>query len=154
MATADYLNVIDLSVSAHSLGAGRVRLQVSDQSPLTYGLRGYVDEAGQRHSNLGWGMYETESFSSIIGGPIFQAGEDVQVVASYDAVDHDPDDHYILQPEQFTGAAVATRRFGSGRVTVMGIRPGFRAHWTHSLKWLSNSIYLSAAGAQETIILT
>ena len=154
LATSEFLNVIDLSVSAHSLGAGRVRLSVSDRSPLTYGLRGYVDEAGQHHGGQCWGMYETESFSSIIGGPIFQAGSDVDVVASYHSVDYEPDDHYVLQPDQFAGVVVAARQYGNGQVTVMGIRPGFRAFWTHSIKLLSNSIFLSAAEHEQTIRLS
>ncbi len=153
LATADYLDLIDLSVSADSLGAGRVCLTLSDNSPLTYGLRGYYDEAGQFHRDQCWGMYETESFSSVVGGPIFQAGGDVDVVASFHSVDYDPDDFYVLQPEQFTGAAVATRQCGLGQVTVMGIRPGFRAIWTHSLKLISNSIYLSAAQPEQTVVL-
>ena len=35
----------------------------------------------------------------------------------------------------------------------MGIRPGFRAIWTHSLKLISNSVYLSAAESERTITL-
>ena len=115
LATADYLDLIDLTVSADSLGAGRVRLTMSGDSPLTCGLRGYHDEAGQFHENQCWGMYETESFSSVVGGPIFQAGGDADVVASYHSVDYDPDDFYVLQPEQFAGVAIATRQFGRGR---------------------------------------
>lgn len=153
LATSDYLNLISLSVSAHSLGAGRVRLALSKGSPVTYGLRGYHDEAGHFRADQCWGMYETESFSSIIGGPIFQAEEEADVVASFASVDYDPADFYILQPEQFSGAAVATRQVGQGQVTVMGIRPGFRAIWTHSLKLLSNCIFLSAAEQEQTIRL-
>lgn len=153
LATSDYLDLIDLSVSADSLGAGRVRLTLSGDSPLTYGLSGYYDEAGQFLQDRCWGMYETESFSSVVGGPIFQAGSDVDVVASYHSVDYDPDDFYVLQPEQFSGAAIATRQCGLGQVTVMGIRPGFRAIWTHSLKLIANSIYLSAAEPERTVVL-
>lgn len=153
LATSDYLDLIDLSVSADSLGAGRARLTLSADSPLTFGLRGYYDEAGQYHQDQCWGMYETESFSSVVGGPIFQAGGDVDVVASFHSVDYDPDDFYVLQPEQFAGAAIAARQCGLGQVTVMGIRPGFRAIWTHSLKLISNSIYLSAAQPEQTVVL-
>lgn len=96
-------------------------------------------------------MFYTESLVGEVGGPIFKTADpDVEIVARYQGVDYDPDDHFVVQPQRFDasegGVAVATAPFGSGRATIIGIRPGFRAYWTHSNKFISNAIF-AACGA-------
>jgi hypothetical protein len=102
-------------------------------------------------------MYETESFSSVTGGPIFKAGAGVEVVASYHSADHDPDDYFIIQPQLFAreeqGVAVAFRPLEKGSVSIIGVRPGFRAIWTHSFKLISNAIFAAVSGDSQKITL-
>ena len=158
LATEEYAGLIELTVSHHSLGSGRVVLQIEDHNnPLVYGLNGYTSEDGNWHHGRFLAMYETESFSSVTGGPIFKAGAGVEVVASYHSADHDPDDYFIIQPQLFAreeqGVAVAFRPLEKGSVSIIGVRPGFRAIWTHSFKLISNAIFAAVSGDSQKITL-
>ena len=151
LATPEYADLIKLEMAYHSLGSARVILNLSE-SPLTHGLRGYYDEDGIWQEDLCPAMFYTESLVGEVGGPIFKtAAPDVQIVARYHTVDHEPDDHFVVHPERFDasegGVAVATATFGAGRSTAIGIRPGFRAYWIHTNKFITNAIFV-AAGAE------
>lgn len=151
LATPDYADLINLELAYHSLGSARVILKLND-SALAHGLRGYRREDGVWQEDLCPSMFYTESLVGEVGGPIFKTTDpDVEIVARYHDIDYDPADHFVVQPERFAaaegGLAVATAAFGSGRATVIGVRPGFRAYWTHSNKFLSNAIF-ATAGAE------
>jgi glutamine amidotransferase-like uncharacterized protein len=159
LATKDYAGMIDLSILHSSLGSGRVVLRVdAADSPVAYGFDGYEDEAGAWQAGKFFAFYYTESLASKVGGPIFTAGEGVTPVAYYHRLDHDPTTHYVLYPERFDeaqkGVAVATARYGEGSVTVMGIRPGFRALWTNTLRLITNAIFQQVAKPAQTITLS
>jgi glutamine amidotransferase-like uncharacterized protein len=146
LATADFAGLIDLSILHSSLGSGRVILRLdAPGSPVAYGFDGYTDESGARQAGKFYAFYYTESLASKVGGPIFTAGKSVTPVAYYHRLDNDPTTHYVLYPERFDesqkGVAIATARFGEGNVTVMGIRPGFRALWTNTLRLITNAIF-------------
>lgn len=148
LATPDYADLINLDLAYHSLGSARVILKLSD-SALTHGLRGYRREDGIWQADLCPAMFYTESLVGEVGGPIFKTTDpDVEIAARFHGVDYDPDDHFVVQPERFAsaegGVAVATATYDSGRATVIGVRPGFRAYWTHSNKFLSNAIFATA----------
>lgn len=151
LATPEYADLINLDLAYHSLGSARVILNLSD-SPLAYGLRGYRREDGAWQPDLCPAMFYTESLVGEVGGPIFKTSDpDVEIVARFHYIEFDPDDHFVVQPERFAasegGVAVASAAYDSGRATVIGVRPGFRAYWTHSNKLLSNAIF-AAAGAE------
>jgi hypothetical protein len=159
LATADYAGLIDLSILHSSLGSGRVILRVdATDSPLAYGYEGYADESGAWQADKFYAFYYTESLASKVGGPIFKAGEGVTPVAYYHKLDHEPGTHFVLYPERFDesqqGVAVATARYGAGAVTVMGIRPGFRALWKNTLRLVTNAIFEQAAEPARTISLS
>ena len=150
LATPEYADLIQLDLAYHSLGSARVILSMTDSS-LADGLRGYRGEDGDWQADLCPAMYFTESLVGEQGGPIFRVRDpDVEVVARYQRVEHEPADHYVVQPERFEaaegGIAVATSNYGRGRATVIGVRPGFRGYWTHTNKLISNAIF-AAAGA-------
>lgn len=151
LATPEYADLIKLDFAYHSLGSARVILKLS-ASPLTHGLRGYHDEDGVWQKDLCPAMFYTESLVGEVGGPIFKtADSEVEVVALYHTVEHEPEDHYVVQAKRFDaseeGVAVASGAFGQGQATAIGVRPGFRAYWTHSNKFVTNAIFV-AAGAR------
>lgn len=158
LATREYAGIADLTAAYHSLGSGRVILKVSDSaSPLMYGLPGSYAENGEWQPDLFAAMYYTESLAGAVGGPIFKTGGSAQPIACYHRVDEDPKTHYIIHPELFDekvqGVAIAFQKYGNGNVTVTGIRPGFRAMWTHTYKLISNAIFYQTAGAAKSVTL-
>ena len=160
LATAPYAGLIDLTVTHHSLGSARVGLRIDDPTdPLTYGLDGSTTEDGTQQAHQFAAQYQTESLTSGTGGPIFAARPETTIVARYDHADYDPTMHILLHAEHFDrtagGVAVASQAFGSGRATVIGVRPGFRAIWQHSFKLITNALFRQASsGTPETVTLT
>lgn len=159
LATADYAGMIDLTILHSSLGSGRAILRVdATDSPIAYGFEGYSDESGAWQENKFFAFYYTEALASKVGGPIFTAGEGVTPVAYYHRLDNDPTTHFVLYPERFDeaqkGVAVATATYGEGSVTVMGIRPGFRALWMNTLRLVTNAIFEQVAGAAAPLTLS
>ncbi len=159
LATAQYAGLIDLTVAHHSLGSARVVLRLANPAnPLTYGLDGYSAEDGSWQANQFPAHYQTENLSSVTGGPIFKAGPGVTTVALYDHAEYDPNLHVVMHAEHFNlsegGIAVAAARYGTGSVTVVGVRPGFRGIWKHSFKLITNAILWQASSeAAESITL-
>lgn len=159
LATAEYAGLIDLSILHSSLGSGRVIVRVdATESPLAYGFDGYTDESGAWQADKFFAFYYTESLASKVGGPIFTPGKGVTPIAFYHRLDNDPTTHFVLYPERFDesqkGVAVATASYGSGSVTVMGIRPGFRAIWTNTLRLITNAIFNQVSEPVKTFTLS
>lgn len=158
LATQEYAGLMNLTVLHHSLGTGRVLLRIADpSSPLIYGLEGHYDAEGQWQPGILPAMYDTETMSNVVGGPIFKGGEEVKAVAYYHSADCNPEERYMIRTELFAesekGLAVAYQQVGKGQVTVVGVRPGFRAFWPYSFKLVSNAVFQSAAGEEQTVKL-
>lgn len=158
LAMADYAGLINLSILHSALGSGRVILRVdATNSPIAYGFDGYTDTSGSWHDKQFHAFYYTESLASKVGGPIFKTGEGATPVIYYQQLDHDPETHYVLYPDRFDesqkGVAIATASYGAGNVTVMGIRPGFRALWTHTFRLVTNAIFQQVAEPAQNITL-
>lgn len=102
-------------------------------------------------------LYDTETMSNKVSGPVFHAGEGVTALAYYDGADVNPDERYLLHAELFDarekGIAIALQQVGEGNVIVSGIRPGFRAFWRYAFKLVSNTALASAAAAPQTVTL-
>lgn len=158
LALSDYADLIDLEVMAHGLGSARVLVRVDRPNhPLMFGLNGYYDESGRWLEGLFPAYYHSEAFTNTPGGPIFRAGKNAMVLASYYRVDHEPASRQVIQESFLTeeegGVAVAFQKVGKGQVAAIGVRPGFRALWTNTWKLLSNPIFLGAAEQPQAITL-
>jgi hypothetical protein len=150
LALSDYADLIDLEVMAHSLGTARVLLRVDQaDNPLMFGLNGYYNEDGEWIKEYFPTQYHSETFTDRPGGPIFKAGRACTTLATYYRVDHDPERLQVISESYLTeakgGVAMATQQVGEGRVSVVGVCPGFRAVWTSTWKLISNAIFLAAA---------
>jgi hypothetical protein len=158
LATEGYAGLINLSLACHSLGTARVMLRIGNPAhPLVYGLSGHYDENGEWKEGVFPAFYHSEALSGAIGGPIFKAGEKAQVIAYYHAADHDPTSHQIVHAdllgESAQGVAVAFQEVNKGMVTVIGVRPGFRAVWTNTYRLLSNAIFYRTSSGPARISL-
>ncbi|HVU11009.1 MAG TPA: hypothetical protein VHD90_07010, partial [Phototrophicaceae bacterium] len=158
LATAAYAGLIDLTVAHQGLGSGRAMVRITDAaSPLVYGLDGSVAEDGTAQPALFPALYYSEGLTGGAGGPVFKAGAGAKAVALFDHIDYDPNLHVVLHPEYFdlkeNAVAVAQQPYGKGTVTVLGVRPGFRAIWTHSEKLITNAIFEQVAEAASPITL-
>ena len=102
-------------------------------------------------------MYDTETMSNKVGGPVFKAGAKAQTVASYHSADVEPGQLFLIHTELFEesegGVAVAAQSLGDGVAAVIGVRPGFRAFWPYTFKLVTNAAFMSAAGKPETVTL-
>jgi hypothetical protein len=159
LATASHLGLIDLSIRDQSLGSARVILRITDPTnPVTYGLAGLRAENGDPQYDTFASMYFTESLAGQVGGPIFSAAGDTQVLAMYDHAEPDPDVPYVINPELFNlehkGVAVAAANNGEGRVTVIGVRPGFRGMWRHSIRLITNAVFQQAIEGHDPTLVT
>jgi hypothetical protein len=161
LAASEYAGLIDLTVSHHSLGTGRINLSIANPAdPLFAGLDGSYDANGAWQPGIFPALYDTETMSNKVSGPIFQAGAGVEALARYYAADVNPSERYLIHTEHTElfdakegGIAVAAQNVGNGRVIVVGIRPGFRAFWRYSFKLVSNAALASAADAPQTVTL-
>lgn len=158
LAASEYADMIDLTVIYHSLGTGRVNLKIAETgNPLFAGLDGSYDVKGMWQPNIFPALYDTETMSNKVSGPIFRAGDNVKALAHYHSADVYPDERYLIHAELFNeeekGIAVAAQQYGTGNVIVAGIRPGFRAFWRYSFKLVSNAALASVAGASESVVL-
>ncbi len=158
LASPEYLNMVDVSVLHHSLGSARINLRIAQpENPLAYGLRGSYDAAGQWQPGIVPAIYDTETMSNKVSGPVFKAGPKAQAVALYHSADVEPGQLYLIHTELFdereNGVAVAAQSVGKGLATVIGVRPGFRAFWPYSFKLVTNAAFLSGAGGVETVTL-
>ncbi len=158
LATAEYANLVDVSVLHHSLGTARVNLRiVQPDNPLTYGLRGSFDANGAWQAGIVPAIYDTETMSNKVGGPIFKAGAKAQTVAAYHSADVEPGQLFLIHTELFDesegGVAVAAQPLGDGAAAVIGVRPGFRAFWPYTFKLVTNAAFMSTARQPETVTL-
>jgi hypothetical protein len=158
LALSDYADLIDVEVMAHSLGTARVLLRVEQgDNPLMLGLNGYYDEHGEWVEGYFPAQYHSETFTDRPGGPIFKAGRACTPLATYYRVEHDPQHLQVINEAHFTethgGVAVATQQVGRGRVSVVGVCPGFRAVWTNTWKLISNAIFMAVAGEDKEATL-
>jgi hypothetical protein len=156
LAASEYAGLIDLTVSHHSLGTGRINLSIANPAdPLFAGLDGSYNADGEWQPGIFPALYDTETMSNKVSGPIFQAGAGVQALARYHAADVNPGERYLVHTELFDakegGIAVAAQNVGDGRVIVVGIRPGFRAFWRYTFKLVSNAALASAADEPQTV---
>jgi hypothetical protein len=158
LAASEYAGMIDLTVLYHSLGTGRINLKIADaESPLFAGLDGVYGTDGEWQPGIFPALYDTETMSNKVSGPVFHAGAGVTALAYYDGADVNPDERYLLHAELFDarekGIAVALQQVGEGNVIVSGIRPGFRAFWRYAFKLVSNTALASAAAAPQSVTL-
>jgi hypothetical protein len=158
LAASEYAGMIDLTVLYHSLGTGRINLKINQPgAPLFSALDGAYDENGAWQSGIFPALYDTETMSNKVSGPIFHAGEGVRALAYYDSADVNPDERYLIKTELFDareqGIAIAAQDVGEGQVIVVGIRPGFRAFWRYAFRMVSNVALASAAGEPQSVTL-
>jgi hypothetical protein len=117
----------------YATGQTRVYLKVTyPTSPILFG-----------YEEIFPAYYLSDPLTLTYGGPIFDVGENVKVLAVYHNVDSEDWTGLFPNPEPFTMGhpAIVEQQVGKGHVVLFGIDPFYGASWISTYKLIANSLY-------------
>jgi glutamine amidotransferase-like uncharacterized protein len=129
---------------AYAVGHTRVYLKICDENhPVVYSYDGYYDEHGKWHEKQIPAYYLSDPLTLTYGGPIFEVGNGVKVLATYHDVDSEEWTGLFPNPDPFKRdyPAIIEQKIGEGIVILFGNDPFYGKSWLSTYRLVSNSLY-------------
>lgn len=129
---------------AYAAGHTRVYLEICDKhKPVVYGYDGYRDAQGKWHEKEFPAYYLSDPLVLTYGGPIFEVGEGVEVLATYHDVDSEDWTGLFPNTEPFKKdyPAIVEQKIGKGHAILFGIDLFYGKSWISTYRLLSNALY-------------
>lgn len=128
----------------YASGHTRVYLKICDKNkPVVYGYNGFSDAQGKWHENEIPAYYLSDPLVLTYGGPVFEVGKGVEVLATFHDVDSEDWTGLFPNSEPFKKdyPAIVQQKVGHGHIILFGIDLFYGKSWISTHRLLSNSLY-------------
>jgi glutamine amidotransferase-like uncharacterized protein len=129
---------------SYAAGHTRVYLRICEKnSPVVYGYKGYYDLQGKWREEQIPAYYLSDPLVLTYGGPIFEVGNGVKVLATYHDVDSEEWTGLFPNPDPFNKdfPAIVEQKIGKGVVILFGVDLFYGKSWLSTYRLVSNSLY-------------